>query len=232
MKLAIMQPYIFPYLGYYQLVSLVDTFYFYDDVNFIKKGWINKNNILNGSNPLPFTIPLSGASQNKLINEIETAFDQKWLDKFYKTLEQAYKKAPHYEQGMAIVRNVMESEHENIAQLAQESVIQVAKYLSFETKFKISSLDDHNQDKKAQQRILSMALNEGADQYINPIGGQEIYSKDLFETNGVKLNFIKAAGINYKQYKDPFLPYLSIIDALMFLDKKGINELMPFFELV
>ncbi|SOE21845.1 WbqC-like protein family protein [Spirosomataceae bacterium TFI 002] len=232
MKLAIMQPYIFPYLGYYQLVNLADTFYFYDDVNFIKKGWINKNNILNVDKPLSFTIPLQGASQNKLINEIETAFDRKWLDKFYKTLEQSYKKAPFYEQGISLVKKVMEGNHSNVAELAANSVVEVANFLGFETVFKTSSIHDSNQSHKAQERILAMALAEGANHYINPIGGQEIYDKELFASNDVKLNFIKANGIVYSQFKEPFVPYLSVIDALMFLDKKGINDLMPFFELV
>lgn len=232
MKLAIMQPYIFPYIGYFQLVNLADTFYFYDDVNFIKKGWINRNNLLNAGKPQLFTIPLVGASQNKLINEVETALDQKWKGKFYKGLEQTYKKAPFFEQGFNIVKTVLESEHENIAQLAQNSIIEVANYLGFSTKFKISSIDDINQEKKAQERILAIVRAENADHYINPIGGQDIYNGELFAQNGIKLNFIKTDEITYEQSGGSFVSYLSIIDALMFLDKKGINDLMPFFHLV
>ena len=70
MKLAIMQPYLFPYLGYFQLIAAVDKFVFYDDVNFIKNGWINRNRLLISGKVNYITIPLSGASSFLKINQV------------------------------------------------------------------------------------------------------------------------------------------------------------------
>ncbi|MDR6194877.1 WbqC family protein [Siphonobacter sp. SORGH_AS_0500] len=96
MTLAIMQPYLFPYIGYFQLLNAVDKFVIYDDVAFINRGWINRNSILNNGKAQLFTVPLKEASQNKLIHEISIDTDQKWRDKLLKTIQQNYKKAPHF----------------------------------------------------------------------------------------------------------------------------------------
>ncbi len=96
MNIAVMQPYIFPYLGYYQLVHAVDTFVFFDDVNFIMKGWINRNRILQQNEPFKFTVPLIKASQNRLINAIEISDYNRWKSDFLKSIEHSYKKAPEF----------------------------------------------------------------------------------------------------------------------------------------
>src|SRR5690606_22549366 len=134
-KLAIMQPYIFPYIGYFQLIDAVDSFVFYDDVNFIKRGWINRNQILIDGEAVLFSIPLKKASQNKLINEIETFIDEKWVSQFYKTIEQNYKNAPFFNETFQILKKIFEMGHTQISALAIESVLQVSRYLQLNTQF-------------------------------------------------------------------------------------------------
>ena len=135
-----MQPYIFPYIGYFQLINAVDKFVFYDDVNFIKRGWINRNKILVNKEEKLFTIPVLKASQNKLINEIEVEIDEKWLQKFNTTLEQCYKKAPFFESTYQLIQDVFSTKHETIAELAIDTIVKISNHLELTTVFEESSL--------------------------------------------------------------------------------------------
>ncbi|HSZ85519.1 MAG TPA: WbqC family protein, partial [Puia sp.] len=187
MKLGIMQPYIFPYIGYYQLINAVDKFVIYDDVNYINKGWINRNNLLVNGKAFLFTIPLKEASQNKPINQIEIQENENWSKKFLKTIEQTYKKAPHFENTFSLVRNIINTPLKGIHELALSSLRSIAEYLDIKTQFVDSSSIYLNTNLKGQERILDICLKEKADHYINPIGGMEIYSNELFERSGIKL---------------------------------------------
>ncbi len=229
---GIMQPYVFPYIGYFQLIKAVDKFVVYDDVAFINKGWINRNNILLGGKASMFTIPLIGASQNRLIREIEVDNLTIWGKKMLKTLEQSYKKAPFFQEGFKIVEQVFSIEFANIAQLATTSLKETCKYLRINTEIVESSIIYKNQNLKAQNRILDICLQEKAVHYINPIGGQTIYDKQLFADNKILLNFIKAKPVHYKQFKNEFVPWLSMIDLLMFCSVDEIHEHLEKFELV
>ena len=137
MSIAIMQPYIFPYLGYFQLINAVDDFVFYDDVHFIKRGWINRNQILVNGNEFLFSVPLIKASQNKLINEIEVKLDEKWLVQFYLTLEQNYVHAPYFKETFQLIKRVFSSEFITISDLAIASVKLVTEYIGLKTKLDI-----------------------------------------------------------------------------------------------
>lgn len=234
-RLGIMQPYVFPYIGYFQLIKAVDKFVVYDDVAFINKGWINRNNILVNGKASMFTIPLIGASQNRFIRDIEVDNLVAWSKKFLKTFEQSYKKAPFYKEGFSLVEQIFNLPVMSIAELATASLKETCKYLNIETEIVESSTVYHNQDLKAQGRILDICLQEKANHYINPIGGMAIYDKQLFADSKILLNFIKAKPIQYKQFnKDEaaFVPWLSIIDLLMFCSAEEINEHLNKFELV
>lgn len=233
--IGIMQPYVFPYIGYFQLIKAVDKFVIYDDVAFINKGWINRNNILVGGKASMFTIPLIGASQNRLIREIEVDNLAMWSKKFLKTIEQSYKKTPFYKEGFSLIEQVFNSPVESISELATASLKETCKYLKIDTEIVESSTVYNNQDLKAQGRILDICLQEKANHYINPIGGMAIYDKQLFADNKILLNFIKAKPVKYKQFnkeEESFVPWLSIIDLLMFCSVEEINEHLNKFELV
>ena len=232
MKLAIMQPYIFPYIGYFQLIKAVDKFVIYDDVNFINRGWINRNRILvNGKDSL-FTIPLKEASQNKLINEIEVNWDDAWKAKWLKTLEQSYKKAPFFQQVKPIIEQTLGQEKIIFSEIIVENLKLISAYLGITTEIISSSSIYQNTELKAQTRIVDICLKEKANHYINPIGGIELYQKEVFEEKGIQLNFIKSKPVQYPQLKNEFVPWLSILDVLMFNSVEQIQTFLDSYELV
>jgi hypothetical protein len=232
MKLAIMQPYIFPYIGYFQLIKAVDKFVLYDDVNFINKGWINRNRILVNGKDSMFTIPLKDASQNKLINEISVNWDNNWKSKFLKTAEQSYKKAPFYTEIISIIQQTLEVEEVQFSKIIEQNLRFVCLYLGIDTEIISSSEIYSNSDKKAQERILDICIQAKAKHYINPIGGLELYDKTIFQNEYIDMNFIKSNSIEYKQFKNDFVPWLSIIDVLMFNSKEEINKFLDNYELI
>jgi len=232
MKLAIMQPYIFPYLGYYQLVSCVDKFVIYDDVNYINKGWINRNNILVNGKAFLFTIPLKNASQNRRINETELPEDHSWKSKFLKTVEMSYKKAPFFSVTFSLLNDVINSNATHIHQMAISSIRIIADYLGLQAHFVTGSAVYNNSNLKAQQRILDICCREQASHYINPIGGMELYSRELFEAEGIKISFLKTGEYRYKQFDSQFTPHLSMIDVLMFNSREQIAALLKEYQLV
>ena len=235
MKLAIMQPYLFPYIGYFQLVAAVNKFVIYDDVNFIKGGWINRNNILINKKSNLFTVPLNKASSNTLINEttINLKFYNIWKVKFLRSIEQSYKKSPYFTEVYNLIENVLEiNENDLISELAVNSIKNVIDYLQLDTEICETSENYNNKTKSGQERVLDICGIEKASHYINPIGGIELYSKNTFKENGIVLNFIKSKPIIYSQFDNDFSPWLSIIDVLMFNSVSEVNKMVNQYELV
>ncbi|RED48380.1 WbqC family protein [Seonamhaeicola aphaedonensis] len=227
MKIAIMQPYFFPYIGYFQLINAVDEFVFYDDVNFIKKGYINRNMILVNGDSYQFTLPIKKASQNKLINQTEVALSKKWIESFLKTLEFAYKNAPYFKSVYNLVQNVLEEDYKNVSQIAINSVSKVCAYLGLTPYFSLSSRDYSNSKTlKKADRLIAIAREAGKCNYINPIGGQKLYTKTYFKDRGVNLSFLQPETICYSQMQHQFVDSLSIIDVLMFNSKDSILTLL------
>ena len=231
MRLAIMQPYIFPYIGYFQLINAVDKFVIFDDVNFIKKGWINRNRILQNNSANVFTVPLVKASQNRLINSIQVSNDIKWKEKLSLTLQHSYGKAPFFNTIYKMVMSVFESEADTISELAYMSLKIVCDYLDIKIKFVFSS-EYNNKHMKGQDRIIDICLLENTTQYINAFGGKELYSPQAFQEKGIELFFVKTKPYEYKQFNNPFVSNLSIIDILMFNEKERVQELLGLYELV
>ena len=231
MKLAIMQPYLFPYIGYFQLINAVDKFVIYDDVNFINKGWINRNRILVNGKPYTFTVPLKDASQNKLIKDLKLAIDGRWKTKFIRTLEMSYKKAPYFDKTFDIVENVINTKSTFLIDWHLKSLVLIKRYLEIKNTFIKASTQYNNQNLKGQERIIDICLKEKANDYINPIGGQSIYDEQSFIGNKIKLHFLKSDLITYKQYNNEFMPWLSIIDVLMFNSIKNIHKLLNLYKL-
>lgn len=233
--LAVNQPYFFPYIGYFQLLYSADIFIFYDDVNFIKQGWINRNQILVGQQTMVFTVPLQNQSsfskiKNTKINRILYA---KWCQKFIKTIEQNYKKAPFYEAVSALVFEVLKTEHDSISDLAIDSVVQVFAYLGVDFKYEKSScLSPNFIDFERSDRLIAIAKGKGYKNYINPIGGQALYNKKYFEENGVNLFFLKPVLSNYERFDGDFTSGLSIIDVLMFNSKEAVVRMISEYKII
>lgn len=234
MKLAIMQPYFFPYIGYFQLIGAVDRFVVYDDVSFINKGWIHRNNIIMNGCKGFINVPLIGASQNKLIKDIIPTGDDRWKFKLLKTIEHNYKNAPHFANVYRIIEGIINSHPVNISEFNVTAIKTLCEYLSIPTMI-ISSSDLYgNIALKGQYRILDICRREGATSYINPIGGIELYEKELFRNAGIQLCFLKAESIEYKQSRntDDFIPNLSIIDVLMNNSVSDCQGFLTKYELI
>lgn len=231
MKIAIMQPYFFPYIGYFQLINAVDKFVFLDDVNFINRGWINRNRILVNGKDVIFTIPLKDASQNRLINEIMTGGDE-WKNKILKTIELSYKKAPQFYSVFGVINEVISSSLHDIASFAKKSIESVCSYLEIKTEIVFSSNQYNNKNLKGEERIIDIVLKEKATDYINPGGGTELYNRDNFFDRGLQLYFLKTKELIYPQFKNQFVPFLSIVDVMMFNEKEKVKQLLQEYELV
>ena len=229
MKLGVMQPYFLPYIGYWQLINAVDKYVIYDDVNFINRGWINRNNILLNKQQFLFTLSLSGASQNKLINEIAVGEDQ---TKLIKTFSTAYGKAPFFDKIFPIVKQIFAYNDKNLAKFIGNSIIQITDYLDLKTEFIYSSEIEKDCSLKGQEKIISICNTLQTTEYFNAIGGMELYNKDDFEENGIKLRFLKTQAIEYKQFNNSFLQNLSILDVMMFNSVEEINKILGKYELV
>lgn len=242
--IAVNQPYLYPYLGYFQLIKSVDTFVIYDDVNFIKKGWIHRNNILTPQGPLLFTVPLKDASQNRLIKDtlIHESFAQ-WRSKFVNTLAHCYQNSSNYEEAYLPVagplydwkvgfRGGLILPNKPISQLCLDTLKKILKYLNIKTKIVNTSTIYQNSHLKGQDRIIDICKQEKADQYINLIGGQHLYNKKLFEKEHIELKFHQIKPHTYKQFLSPFIPNLSIIDVLMSCKPCEIQDLLQQYELI
>ena len=234
MNIGIMQPYIFPYMGYFQLINSVDKFVIYDDVAFIKQGWINRNKILLNDKEFLFTIPIANVSSFVTIaqTQINLKLYDFWKNKFYRTIAQGYKKAPHFSTVMDLIVSVLDECPVSINELAIKSLLGVSKYLEIKTIFELSATTYSNDHLKAQDRVIDICKKEKANGYINSIGGHFLYSKKLFEENGINLKFIKSRNHTYPQFSDNFIFDLSIIDVLMFNTPYEIAVLLDQYELI
>lgn len=233
---SIMQPYLFPYIGYFQLVKAAKEFVFYDDVNYIKKGWINRNNILVNGKSNKFTVPLDSPSQfKKIVNtHIKKDFYDIWVIKFLKTIHQNYRKAPYYDEVYFLLEKVfLNSKIESISDLSSRSIIETSNYLNLKTNFHFSSIAfPDSESLERAERLVSIVSKFESTDYINSIGGVELYNKPFFIKYNIKLSFLDSEITTYKQFKNDFIPGLSIIDVLMFNSKEEINEMLKAYKLV
>jgi hypothetical protein len=235
-KIAIMQPYVFPYIGYMNLVNASDKFVFYDDVHFIKQGWINRNRIMLMEEPYRFSIPLKRQSSNALIKDTEVSDLAKFADKFLEQLGSSYKKSPYKDSVLDYVQEVLTSRHVSISEVAIGSVELFFKYIGIEKSFHYSSKEfsiTRGLDKA--ERLIKIAELLKSNEYINAIGGTSLYGKEFFASKGIKLEFVKPSLMPYEHCNGSgsnFNPGLSIIDIMMNLSEQDIRSQLDSFELV
>ncbi|NBH19805.1 hypothetical protein D3Z55_20950 [Clostridiaceae bacterium] len=228
-----MQPYFLPYIGYWQLIGAVDRFVLLDDVNYIVRGYINRNRILLEGKPYPFTIPIKKASQNKLICDTKLCFGTKEKRKFLQTIQNAYRKKTYFGEVMPLVERIIDCSEEDLTQYIMNSIQIILGYLDIRTELYISSKLKKKQGMKAEERILEICKVMEADIYINPSGGRRLYVGEHFERENIKLFFINmiAEQVIYDQSSIAFEENLSIIDVLMFNDKKKVQGFLKEYEL-
>ncbi len=231
LKLSIMQPYFFPYIGYFQLLYVSDIFVIYDNIEYTKKGWINRNKLLKNGKDYLFTIPLKKDSDFRHIRERSISDDFN-KNKFLNQIKESYIKSPHYKTVYPIIEKIVLNNESNLFDYILYSVKQICEYLEVEKKIIKSSTVDIDHSLKSKDKILSICKALKAKIYINTIGGFDLYSKDDFNKSKIALKFIKPKGIKYNQFDHEFVPQLSIIDTMMFNDKKEIRSMLSQYELL
>jgi len=228
MKLAVMQPYLFPYIGYFQLIYAADLFLIYDDVAYIKQGYINRNSILSPNGATRFTVPVPGASSNKLISELAFSED---VAKVLRTIEQSYSKAPHFEEVFPMIRGALELDDRSISSVCQKSFEDIFSYLGLEKQLKKTSELEYDRSASARDRLIALCHQFGADCYINAPGGRKLYAKQDFAEKGIDLKFVDSLPVEYSQGSAEFVPNLSIIDVLMHCPPEEVKRLLSRYEL-
>ncbi len=225
MKLAIMQPYFFPYIGYFQLINAADKFVVYDNIQFTKKGWINRNRILVNGAAEYISLPLSKGSdylnvdQRKLAGTFKTE-----RIKLLRRINESYRKAPQFDTIYPLIESVINAEEENLFGFIYQSLQAVCQFLDIKTEFIISSTLPIDHQLRSQDKVIAICDALGANQYINTIGGKELYSKEIFQQYNIELNFIQSGTVEYPQFTNEFVPWLSIIDVMMFNSKEKVKE--------
>ncbi len=234
MKIAIMQPYFMPYIGYFQLMNIVDKFIVYDNLQFVKNGWIQRNRILvNGKDDF---ISLMIQKDNFNLNIINRFLVEDFLSqnkRMLRRIEGSYSKAPFFKEVFPYLEVIFLCPNKNLFEFIYNSLLVIKNLLNIKVEFVVSStIDiDHN-NLKSQDKVVAICQKLEASQYINPIGGTSLYTKDFFEKHSIKLNFIKSNELIYNQFGDEFTPWLSIIDVLMFNSKEKIQEFLQEYKLI
>lgn len=228
-----MQPYFMPYIGYWQLINAVDKFVLLDDVNYIVRGYINRNSILVNGKPYRFTIPIEKASQNKLIMETKLSFTLDKKQDLLLTIYNAYRKAPCHDKVMSVIEDIVNNSENDLTAFIRYSIKKIIEYLGINTELLVSSKIDKKLLLKGEGRIIEICKKLEADVYINPCGGRELYHQETFAEQNIELYFLdmKKKDIVYDQKQREFIENLSIIDVLMFNAVDKIQNFLKMYEL-
>jgi hypothetical protein len=224
-----MQPYFLPYIGYFQLIAAVDKFVIYDDVNFINKGWVNRNSILINNSSHIFTIPLNKASQNKKICDIELIKENKWREKLIKMIYVSYKKAPYFDSTFSLISRIFNFNSMFLNHFIINSIELTVKHIGLKNNLISTSKIYQNDNLKGVDRILDICQKENTNLYINLPGGRSIYNSQKFKDFGIDIKFLEPNKILYSQESSNFVPWLSILDVLMFNGQEKTKLLLNEF---
>jgi hypothetical protein len=231
-SLAVMQPYFLPYIGYFQLIRAVDVFILYDNIKYTKKGWINRNRMLQNGKDVIFSVPLKNDSDALDICERELAADFK-RDKLLNQFKEAYRRSPYFEQTYPLLETIVRFEDANLFRFLYNSIVKSCQHLGITTEIRVSSAIAIDHDLKNQNKVLALCEAVGASIYVNAIGGTDLYSKEAFLNEGVDLKFVKSKPYEYPQFGNAFINALSIIDALMFNEPETLqHQIATNYELI
>jgi hypothetical protein len=219
MKVAIMQPYFLPYIGYWQLIAAVDVFVVYDNIKYTKKGWINRNRFLRNGVEDTFSLPLRKDSDFLDVNQRLLA-DSFGRENLLNRFREAYRKAPEFSSVMPLLEEITRNPVANLFDYIFGSIHAVCEFLGIRTPLMVSSTIACDHSLKSAERVQAICKALGADTYVNPIGGMELYSKEDFASHGIDLKFLKALPFEYEQSGNAFVPWLSILDVLVFNSKE------------
>lgn len=227
-----MQPYAFPYLGYFQLIQAVDRFVLYDDVSFPKQGWVNRNYLGTGRGRLRFTFPIKKPTSDQKIVELALHERERNRRRFLKTVTTVYANAPHFETAYSVVEEATRCAGVGLADFVGHSIGVLTRYLSIGTPISRSSEEFGQIEETSVNRVIQICLAAGADVYVNAENGMDIYEAAHFQRFGLELRFLIHSPRPYPQNHKTFLPRLSIIDVMMFNNLERIAELLHEYRLV
>lgn len=210
-----MQPYFLPYIGYYQLIGAVDLFILYDNIKYTKKGWINRNRMLLNGADVTFSIPLKSGSDALDVRDRQVAasFDR---DGLLNRFRGAYHRAPEFERTFPLLERIVRHEEANLFGFIRHAIIASCAHLGLTTEMRSSSEVPIDHSLRNQEKVLALCAAVGADTYLNPMGGTELYARDAFRRRGIELQFLRPGPFEYRQFGAAFVPWLSIVDVLMF----------------
>lgn len=229
-----MQPYLFPYVGYFQLIQSVDRFVLFDDVQFSKGGWFNRNRVLVSGSAWMFTVPLRKDSHTLSIRDRSLSADR-WhhIENIITTIENSYKKAPHFSSTFSLIESVFMYERSNLFEYLYNSLRCVSEHLGIPRgTFLASSEVEISPSLRGQDRVVAICQSLGAEVYINPIGGSALYNAQAFAESGIELKFLRPRIHEYRQFDHDFVPSLSIIDVLMFNGVDVTRQMLQDYHLV
>ena len=231
MNLAIMQPYLFPYIGYFQLIHASDLFVLYDNIEYSKGGWVNRNRILRNGADFMLSFPLKKDSDYLDIVERELAPSIN-RTKLMNQVKSSYSKAPYYDAVSSLIEGIFYHPNSNLFDFLFNAIQSTCDYLGLDRELRLSSSIAADHQLKGEERVISICNAVGAKRYINATGGRELYSHNRFASSGLELRFIRSKDLRYPQFNDEFVPWLSIIDVMMFNSVEDIAEkLLPAYEL-
>lgn len=229
-KIAIMQPYFLPYMGYWQLINAVDEFVIYDTIQYTKKGWINRNRfLLNGKDEM-FTLPLKKDSDFLFVRdrELSSGFER---DKLIRQLREAYRKAPYFTENFPVLEKIINCPEHNLFAYIENSIRIICDFLDIKTPLvKSSDIGTGHENLKGQSKVIDICRARQTTNYINPIGGIELYDKASFANEGITLSFLRSRPLNYQCFGEPCIPHMSIADVMMFNDRADIKSYLAMFD--
>ena len=236
MKLGIMQPYFFPYIGYFSLIKHTDEFILFDAVQFIRHGWIERNRILKPTQGWQYVqVPLQKHSRDTLINDILINNKIEWGHRLFAQLQHYANKAPYYGRVIKLLNDIFSHEYATIVDLNYQSFRVVCEYLGIQTSIRIfSQMNLHIENVQAPDEWalkICLALG-GVDEYWNPPGGLKFFDRSKYESNQIALRFQKVNLTEYDQKRPTFESGLSIIDVMMFNLPEQIGQMLDQYELV
>ena len=233
MKVAVMQPYFLPYIGYWQLVNAVHKFIVYDNIQFTKSSWIRRNRILVNGQAKMIALPVKKDSDYLDVRERYLAETfPKIKKKILNQIRMSYQKAPEFNHVIPVITECLNYENKNLFDFIYHSIIKVLSYLGIDTEIIISSSLDIDHTLRKQYRIIKICKTLEGTMYINPIGGLDLYDKEEFQKKGIELRFIKTEFFNYNQFDYSFIPNLSIIDVMMFNSKDRLKKILECYTLL
>ena len=231
MKIGIIQPYFLPYIGYFALINAVEKFIYLDDVQYMRRGWVNRNRMKIVNKWQYFSIPIKKTALTSNINEIYITDDKKYIEKLKESIRHSYSKTPYYRDIIKLLYDFI-IPSQNISKMDIQLTNEICNYLEIKTEMLVSSQINQDGEKNGVDKMVEICKRVNGDHYINPIGGINLYSKDRFQKAEIKLNFIKMNEIRYFQGNHEFIPNLSIIDVLMWNSKKDIQSFLKDFILI